>query len=60
MISPLQQLVSWVIDAPGGRVHRDLYTKRGTALRLPAAWSERRVWHAQPAVSATATSSSAS
>ena len=46
-MSPLQQLVRWVIDVHGGRVHRDLYHAQGIALGCRAR-SERALRDAAP------------
>jgi hypothetical protein len=34
-VTPLKQLIRWVIDVHGGRVHRDLYRVHGIALGCP-------------------------
>jgi hypothetical protein len=34
-VTPLKQLVRWLIEEHGGRVHRDLYHARRIALGCP-------------------------
>jgi hypothetical protein len=34
-MSPLKQLVRWMIEEHGGHVHRDVYHARGIALGCP-------------------------
>jgi hypothetical protein len=31
-MTPLQELISWMLDAHGGQVHRDIYYARAKAL----------------------------
>jgi hypothetical protein len=57
-MTPLKQLIRWVIEVHGGRVHRDLYHAQGIALGCPPPARTGRSARAIHCSSATDTSAS--